>query len=235
MLKSNGWETLRKAISSVQDLFDQAIRASNEMFKESQVSKGMYRGGWSYADVVVEERPRNRALMPVGKGARAVICESKGKVLDWFDVGKAIARMMGTKGMVSVTPISDYRGCFFVDFARKAHWLQDQRSLTMRGRVVALRRWSPKENSIVLGKFRRGWLELRGLPFHLWDEVQLRYILQKWGKVIKVAKESLKLVDLSKVKLWVEMLPNVVLPALLEVEDRAWSFTVAVSVTEEAE
>ena len=68
MLKSNGWETLRKAISSVQDLFDQAIIASNEMFKESQVSKGMYKGGWSYADVVAEERPRNRALMSWKRG-----------------------------------------------------------------------------------------------------------------------------------------------------------------------
>ena len=95
--------------------------------------------------------------------------------------------------------------------------------------------WSPKENSVINGKFRLGWLELRGLPFHLWDEVQLRYILQKWGKVTKVARESLKLVDLSKVKLWVEMLPNVVLPALLEVEDGDWSFTVAVTVTEEDE
>ena len=34
-------------------------------------------------------------------------------------------------------------------------------------------------------------------------------------------------------KLWVEMLPNVVLPALLEVEDGAWKYTVAVSVTGE--
>ena len=64
----------------------------------------------------------------------------------------------------------------------------------------------------------------------MWDEVQLRYILQKRGKVTKVARESLKLVDLSKVKLWVEMFPNVVLPALLEVEDGTWSFTVMVSV-----
>ena len=36
-------------------------------------------------------------------------------------------------------------------------------------------------------------------------------------------------------KLWVEMLPNVVLPALLEVEDGAWTFTVAVSVTGEVD
>ena len=92
-----------------------------------------------------------------------------------------------------------------------------------------------RENTVVFGKFRRGWLELRGLPFHLWDEVQLRYILQKRGKVTKVARESLKLVDLSKVKLWVEMLPNVVLLALLEVEDGAWSFMVVVSVIGEVE
>ena len=50
-----------------------------------------------------------------------------------------------------------------------------------------------------------------------------------------MARDSLKLVDLSKVKLWVEMLPNVVLPALLEVEDGAWSFTVTVSVIGEDE
>ena len=36
-------------------------------------------------------------------------------------------------------------------------------------------------------------------------------------------------------KLWVEMLPNVVLPALLEVEDGAWTFTVAVSITGEVD
>ena len=40
----------------------------------------------------------------------------------------------------------------------------------------------------------------------------------------------MKLLDLTKVKLWVEMHPNVVLPALLEVEDGAWKHIVAVSV-----
>ena len=234
-VKGNGWETLRMAISRVQDVSDQAVRASKEKDKESQVNKGMYREGRSYAEVVAEKGHRNGASMPVGRWARAVICESKGKILDWFDVGKVIARMMGTKGMVSVTPISEYKGCFFVDSARRAMWFQDQGSLTVRGGVIALRRWSPKENSVVGGKFRRGWLELRGLPFHLWNEFQLRYILQKWGRVTKVAKETLKLVDLSKVKMWVEMHPKVVLPALLEVEDGAWSFTVAVSVIGEAE
>ena len=76
------------------------------------------------------------------------------------------------------------------------------------------------------GCIQKGLVRTRGLPFHLWDEDQLRYIMKKWGKVTKVTRDSLKLVDLSKVKLWVKMLPNVVLLALLEVEDGAWSFTV---------
>ena len=83
---------------------------------------------------------------------------------------------------------------------------------------------------IIPGKFRRGWLELKGLPFHLWDEDQLKFILKKWGRVTEVAREAVKLLDLTKVKLWVEMHPNVVLPALLEVEDGAWKYTVIVSV-----
>ena len=129
--------------------------------------------------------------------------------------------MMGTKGMVSVTPISAFKGCFFVDFVRSTEWFQDQGRLLVRGRSILLRRWSPRENMVVVGKFKRGWLELKGLPFHLWDEDQLKFIMKKWGRVMKVARESLNLVDLSKVKLWVEMLPNVMLPALLEVEDGA--------------
>ena len=48
-----------------------------------------------------------------------------------------------------------------------------------------------------------------------------------------MARKSLKFVDLTKVTLWVEMLPNVVLPALLEVEDGDWTYMVAVIVTGE--
>ena len=144
-VKGNRWEAFRKAISSVQDLSDQAVRASKETIEVSQASKGIYRGCWSYADVVAEEGPRNGALLPVGKWARAVICESKGKVQDYVYAGKTIARMMDMKGMVSVTPISAYKGCFCVDFARRADWFQDQGSLTVRGGLVFLRRWSPRE------------------------------------------------------------------------------------------
>ena len=228
-----GWENLRKVIASVQEISVQVGRESQETQNKLQESKGMYRGERTYAEVVAEKGTRNGAGMPVGKWARAVVCEGKGEIRDWCEVGKAIARRVGMKGMVFVTPISAYKGCFFVENARKTQWFQERGSFTVRGEVFALRRWSPEENSVVRGKFRRGWLELRGLPFHLWDEVQLSHVLQQWGRVTKVARNSLKFVDLSKVTLRVEMLPKVVLPALLEVEDVDRTYTVAVTVTGE--
>ena len=228
--KGSGWEVLRRAIISVQDYSDQVGEERKKMFGNNQLSKSRYRGGRSYAEVVAENGMRSGVPLAVGKWARAVICECKEKVQDWTDEGKAIARLLGVKGMVSINPISAFKGCFFVSTAGRAKWLQEQERLLVKGRLVLLRRWSPRENMFIPGKFRRGWLVLKGLPFHLWEVDQLKFILKKWGRVTEVARETVKLLDLTKVKLWVEMHPRVVLPALLEVEDGAWKHTVAVSV-----
>ena len=67
-------------------------------------------------------------------GQEPQVCEGKGKIRDWCDVGKAIARRVGMKGMVSVTPIYAYKGCFFVDPARRAQWIQDQGSFNSERR-----------------------------------------------------------------------------------------------------
>ena len=201
-VKGNGWEDLKKAISSVQDYFDQAGGASNETFRDAQGSKGIYKGCRSFVEVVVEDGHRNGVLLSVGKWVRVVICECKEKVQDWTHEGKVIARMMGTKGMVSITLISAFKGCFFVGSARRAEWFQERGRFLVRERSILLRRWSPSENMFVFEKFKRGWLELKGLPFHLWDEDQLKFILKKWERVTKVAREAVKLLDLTKVKLW---------------------------------
>ncbi|RVX23039.1 hypothetical protein CK203_008449 [Vitis vinifera] len=234
-VKGKGWEDLRKAILSVQENPERDGGASKEKNDDIRMNRDTFRGGRSYAEVVAEAGLRTGGSLSAGKWARAVICESQEKVQDWTHEGRAIARMMGMKGMVSINPISAFKGCFFVSSTRRAERVHDQGRLSVKGRTILLRKWSPKENMVVQGKFRRGWLVLKGLPFHLWDEVQLNFILKKWGRVTKVAKETLKLVDLTRAKLWVEMLPNVVLPALLEVEDGEWSYTVAVSVTGEDE
>ena len=192
---------------------------------------GWCSGNHSYAKVVEKEGPRKGALLPVGKWAKVVIFECQGKVQDWGIAGKALARMMGARGMISINPFTNYKGVFFVDSVERAEWFQERGRLVLRGGTVfCLRKWSPIENTVVLGKFRKGWIELRGLPFHLWDENQLKFIMKNWGKVTEVDWDTLKLVDLSKVKLKVEMNLNVMLPTLLEVIDGAWVFTVATSV-----
>lgn len=104
------------------------------------MGNGIYRGSWSYVDVIAKEGPRKGALLPVGKYAREVICESQERVQDWVYVGKAIARMMGLKGMVSITPASAYKGCFFVDSVGRVEWLQEQGRMIVKGGSVFLRR-----------------------------------------------------------------------------------------------
>ena len=83
-----------------------------------------------------------------------------------------------------------------------------------------MRRWSPKENSEIERKFRGGWIELRGLPFHLWFEVHLKKIVEQWGTVIEIDWRTLKLFDLSKARVRIAMKDRSVLLALIEVTYR---------------
>ena len=101
--------------------------------------------------------------------------------------------------------------------------------------IILLRRWSPKENIEIYGKFKRGWIELRGLPFHLWSEIHFQQVLKWRGWVAEIDKRTLKLAGLSKALLRVEMNPYIVLPSLLEVKDGNWIFTVVVSIVERKE
>ena len=59
--------------------------------------------------------------------------------------------------------------------------------------------------------------------------------MKNWGKVIEVDRDTLKLIDLSKIKVMVEMNPNVVLPVLLGVIDGAWVFIVVVTIIRDEE
>lgn len=110
-----------------------------------------------------------------------------------------------------------------MDSVEKTEWLQVRgRVFGRRDLVWSLYKWSLRENTMVLGKFRRGWLELQGLPFNMWNETQLWFILKNWGNVKKVDWNTLRLVDLTKAKVKVEMNLNMVLLVLLEVIDGAW-------------
>ena len=81
-----------------------------------------------------------------------------------------------------------------------------------------------------MGKFRGGWIELWGLPFHLWSEEHLKKIVEQWGTMTEIDWQTLKLYDLCKVRMRILMKERSVLPALIEVLDRGCVFTISVAV-----
>ena len=162
---------------------------------------------------------------------RAVVCERNDDSVKWVEVGRAVVRSLGKKGVVTIVPISGGKGVFFIETTKETLFLQDLRNLRVEGRnTVQLRRWSPKENSEIEGKFRGGWIELWGLPFHLWSEVHLKKIVEQWGTTTEIDWRTLKLYDLSKARVRIAMKDRSVLPALIEVTDGDWVFTVSVVV-----
>ncbi|RVW12364.1 hypothetical protein CK203_108094 [Vitis vinifera] len=142
-------------------------------------------------------------------------------------VGRALARRLGQKGVVTIVPFLGRKGLFFVETIEEALSLQDLRFLKIKGGyTIQLRRWSPRENSEVVGKFRGGWIKLRGLPFHLWSEEHLK----KMWTVTEIDWQTLKLFDLCKARVRILMKERSVLSALIEVLDGGWVFTISVVV-----
>ena len=133
--------------------------------------------------------------------------------------------------MATIVPFSGGKRLFFVETIEKTLFLQVLSLLKIKGGYrVQLRRWSPKENSEVKGKFKGGWIELQGLPFHLWSEVHLKKIVERWGTVTKFDWRTLKLFDLNKAMVRISMKERSVFPTLIKVMDEGWVFTIYVVV-----
>ncbi|RVW70581.1 hypothetical protein CK203_060648 [Vitis vinifera] len=154
-VKGNGWEDLREAILSVQEFFDKAGGASKETFGDTQMSKGIYKGGRSYAKVVAEDGFRTGVLLSAGKWVRAVICECKEKSPTLDSLRKSHREDDGYERNGVYNSHFRFQGVFFVSSTRRAEWFQEQGRLLVKGRPILLRDWSPSENMVVPGKFRR--------------------------------------------------------------------------------
>ena len=152
------WENLKSALSSMlvvapSNAIEKGRQYRGKRFIHNHVGP-LYR---SFANVVSDEGPRRGGLVPVGRWARAVVCECNADSVKWVEVGRAVARSLGKKGMATIVPISGGKGVFFVETIEEVLFLQDLRILRVEGRItVQLRRWSPKENSKIEGKFRGG-------------------------------------------------------------------------------
>ena len=146
------------------------------------------------------------------------MCECHAGSVNWAEVSRALAKRLWHKGVVTIVPFSGGKGLFFVETIEEALPLHDLRFIRIKGGpTILLRRWSPKENSVIEEKFREGWLELWGLPFHLWSEVHLKKIIEQWGTVTEIDWRTIKLFDLSKARVKVVMKKRSILPALIEV------------------
>ena len=67
------------------------------------------------------------------------MCERNDDSVKWVEVGRAVARSLGKKGVVTIVPISGGKGVFFVETTKEA--LSLQRNLRVEGRnTVQLRR-----------------------------------------------------------------------------------------------
>ena len=177
-----GWELLKSALNSMLVVPSSSFVEKGRQSREGRI---MHKNAGpmqrSYAKVVRDEGPRKGGLVLVGRWARVVVCECQDGAVYWAEAGRAMARRLGHKGVVTIIPFSGGKGLFFVETLEKALSLHDSRSIRIKGRIrVLLRRWSPKENSEVEGRFKEGWIELRGLPFHLWSEVHLKKIMEQW-------------------------------------------------------
>ena len=134
------------------------------------------------------------------------MCKCLADFDNWVEVGLALAKRLGQKGVVTIVPFFGRKGLFFVETIEEAFSLQDLRFLKIKGGYTAhLRRWPPRENSEIVGKFRGGWIELWGLPFHLWLMEHLNKIVEQWGTVIKINWRTLKLYDLHKARVRILM------------------------------
>ena len=167
--KGRGWENLKSAMSSMLvvpslNAVDKGRQYREERFIHNPIGP-LYR---SFLNTVRDEGPRRGGLVPVGRWTRAVVSECNADCVNWVEVGRVVARSLRQKGVATIVPFSGGKGLFFVEMIEEALFLQNLRLLKIEGGItVQLRRWSPKENLEVEGKFRGGWVELRGLPFHL--------------------------------------------------------------------
>ena len=74
----------------------------------------------SFANVIREEGSRRGDLVPVGRWARAVVCECTTDCDNWVEVGRALARRLRQKGVVTIVPFLGRKGLFFVETIEEA-------------------------------------------------------------------------------------------------------------------
>ncbi|KAJ9705629.1 hypothetical protein PVL29_003614 [Vitis rotundifolia] len=119
--KGKGWEQLKSALSSMLVVSSSNIVEKGRQCREKRfIHKHMGPLYRSFANVVREERSRRGGLVLVGRWARAVVCECPIDFDNWVEVGCALAKRLGLKGVVTIVPFSGKKCLFFVETIEEA-------------------------------------------------------------------------------------------------------------------
>ncbi|KAL6338499.1 hypothetical protein AAG906_020596 [Vitis piasezkii] len=94
--KGRGWEQIKSTLSSMlvvpsSNIDEKGRQCREERFNHKHVGP-LY---WSFVNVVREEGQRRGGLVPVGRWARAVVCECPIDFDNWVEVGRAMAKRLG--------------------------------------------------------------------------------------------------------------------------------------------
>ena len=105
--KGRGWENLKSALSSMlvvppSNAVEKGRQYRGKRFIHNHMGP-LYR---SFANIVSGEGPREGGLVPVGRWARAVVCECNADSVKWVEVGRAVTRSLEKKGVTTIVPIS---------------------------------------------------------------------------------------------------------------------------------
>ena len=116
-----GWEHLKIALSSMLVVPSLSIVEKGRQCREEGTFH-KHEGPLcrSFANVVKEEEQRRGGLIPVGRWARAMVCECHVGSVNWAEVGRPLAKRLGHKCVVTIVPFSGGKGLFFVETIEEA-------------------------------------------------------------------------------------------------------------------
>ena len=114
--KGRGWENIKSALSSMlvvppSNAVEKGRQFRGERYSHNHVGS-LHR---SFVKAVNGEGPRGGGFVPDGKWARVVVCDCNDDSVKWVEVGRAVARSLGKKGVVMIVPISGGKGVFFIE------------------------------------------------------------------------------------------------------------------------
>ena len=98
------------------------------------------------------EGPRKQGLEPVGRWAREMVCELLVAGVGRIAMGRALAKTVGIKGVIAITPISENQMILFVESTDLAIFLYEMRFIPLSEKIeVKVYIWNSNMNATILG------------------------------------------------------------------------------------